>query len=303
MDAGAGALYIGYQPPAWVRGHLPLESFNRRTFAEASLASLEEVASLCAQAGTRGVPVWAAFNAAYYPAAMYEPVLSAARDLQAAGVTGFIVSDLGLIGSLGEEGIGGLALSAMAGVMNARAARFFGNLGLRRITLPRDLTVGEIAAIAAANPELTFDVFVLFGACANLEPFCRWAHEDPRRIWPCVQEWRPVEVAAGTPLEKAANAQASWSGVSRVWACGLCALAELARIPNVEGLKLVGRGAPTERKLAGVRILRRLLDLLAGGARDEEYRAAARAAKLDQTKTGCLPRLCYFPEYLPIRPH
>ncbi len=298
VAAGAGELYFGYVPGAWLERHSPLVSFNRRTFTEAQVTTEEEVAAMVAAASAGGATVSAAFNAAYYPGWMHADLLAAAKRLSALGVSGFIVADPGLVGSMAREGLGPISLSTLGGVMNAGAARFWERRGVARVTLPREMTVAEILALAAGAPGVSFDVFVLFGACANMESFCRWAHDDPRREWPCVKTYGPDQEADAAGREAVQKAQAGWAGLSRIWACGLCALHDLASAGNVTGLKIVGRGAPTARKLTGVRMVREALEALAAGGGRESFTALARESRRRRAGSGCHPYLCYFPEFL-----
>lgn len=299
IESGAGALYCGYVPESWLREHAALETFNRRTFAEAQITTEDELGSVADIAGSYGVPLWITFNASYYPRWMYDAVLDDISRLIYLGAAGFIVSDPVLITMLIEEGIGPLSLSTMAGVFNSASAAFYGSLGVKRITLPRALGVNDISEIARANPGIMFDIFALFGACANIECFCRWAHDDPGRVWPCVKKYHvEIEPGSSEDTKRAVGAQTAWGGLSRIWACGLCSLWDLSASPNVEGLKIVGRGAPTSRKIAGVRMLRGLLELLDKGLGKEEFLAESRSVKLRYSKEGCRPQLCYFPEFL-----
>jgi putative protease len=291
--AGADALYFGYLPGG---GEMGRETFNRRTFPEAQVATADEARALIGEAAGHGLPVWVTFNASFYPPDRYGPVLGAAREMAAAGAAGFIVADIALLILLRREGLGSLSLSTLAGVHNGEAARFFGDLGAERITLPRELSTPEIIAIATANPGLVFDVFVLFGACPNAESACRWPHDDPDRIWPCVRRYAP----SGAPSELvrgAMEARLGWCGLRRSEACGLCSLADLSGVSNIGGLKIVGRGAPLERKLRGVRALREVADAAAAGAGRGEILALAREVNRRLTGHDCIPRLCYYPEY------
>jgi putative protease len=187
----------------------------------------------------------------------------------------------------------------LAGVFNTRAVDFFARLGIGRITFPRELAASEMAVLARSRPAHTFDAFILFGACPNMESFCRWAHDDPGRVWPCVKEYTPADIEhAGEKTWAAAAALAGWGGLPRAWACGLCALFDLNDVPNIEGLKIVGRGAPHRRNLAGVKTIRGLLDILETGVERRPFMELARSRKRTISDTGCLPYLCYYPEYL-----
>ncbi len=299
IDAGAESLYCGFVPRRLMREYDQRGAINRRTFAAAQVASRENLERMAAAARGRGVPLWVTANAASYDPASYDPLLEILAEAREAGAAGFIAADWPLVTRLIERGLGPVSLSTMAGVMNAAAARFWHGAGVARITLPRDLGIGEIAGLAGATPEVTYDAFLLFGACANLEACCRWPHDDPGRVWPCVREYRVRPVPDDAAGLAAAAAQTAWGGLNRAWACGLCALPALAALPNVDGLKIVGRGAPTSRKLAGVVALRELLDLLGRGVTGEEFRRRACAVKAGRLGGPCLPHLCYYPEFLP----
>jgi collagenase-like PrtC family protease len=189
-------------------------------------------------------------------------------------------------------------LSTLGDAANHAAAAFWRRLGVERITLPRHLALAEIEAVVEASPGMRFDAFVLYGQCPNAEGHCTFSHDHPRRVWPCVQRWRVEPGDASDEARRAADAQAGWGGLVRADACGLCALWDLAHI-GVDAVKIVGRGAPTERKRWAVAAVRDLLALVESGIGREEFRADARARSNARLAHACNPRLCYFPECVP----
>jgi hypothetical protein len=64
----------------------------------------------------------------------------------------------------------------------------------------------------------------------------------------------------------------------------------------VTGLKLVGRGGPTEAKLAAVKTVRRILEFAESGADGEAVKNVAKAAYKELFGRACGPYVCYFPE-------
>jgi putative protease len=92
--------------------------------------------------------------------------------------------------------------------------------------------------------------------------------------------------------------QGSWAQSDRRHGCGLCAIPHLARI-GIDGLKLVGRGAPAARKIAHVRLVRQML-ALAGEVQDfATYRQEAMAAHRRNFSADCSRNVCYYPEFFP----
>jgi putative protease len=76
--------------------------------------------------------------------------------------------------------------------------------------------------------------------------------------------------------------------------CGLCALHDLAAT-GVTSLKISGRSSSSFRKLASLRMVRAVLDLVSGGASREE--AAREAVAIRNTPEFCdAGYMCYYRE-------
>lgn len=160
VNAGAHAVYCGFA-----------DETNARNFPGLNF-SREELVEGVAYARARGARVLVAINT--FPQAGREALWHAAvADAEAAGAHAVILADLGLIAHAAERHPGlRLHLSVQAAAANADAINFYvETFGIRRVVLPRVLTVEEIAAI---NREITCETeaFVFGGLCVMAEGRC-----------------------------------------------------------------------------------------------------------------------------------
>ncbi len=160
VDAGADAVYVGFQ-----------DETNARNFPGLNF-SRPELRGGIAYARERGSKVYVTVNT--FPAAGNpDPWLRAVDDAAGLGADAVILADIGLL----EYAAGrhpGLRrhLSVQASASNAEAIHFYhGEFGVKRVVLPRVLTVQEIARLNAEVPVET-EVFVVGGLCVMAEGRC-----------------------------------------------------------------------------------------------------------------------------------
>jgi putative protease len=298
LKAGAGELYGGYVPQSWQQRFGLLASINQRTFEGAqidSFAGLCRVVQDCeAGAGQFALTL----NSPFYNDLQIQLLLDYVGEAVAAGVRSVILADLGLLRSLKSHFPDLLFhASTLARLSNSSAIRFFQQQGIGRVILPRHLSLVEMTEIRRQVPEIPCDAFLLVGKCPNTEGLCSFHHSSPDKIWPCEipYEIAPVQMPASAELSRAMTAQAGWSKSDRRHGCGLCAIPQLLRA-GFDGLKLVGRGAPTQRKLmninATVEFLKKARELEDFSA----YRAAAIASHARIFGVSCNENVCYYPE-------
>ncbi|OCW59636.1 ubiquinone anaerobic biosynthesis protein UbiU [Hoeflea olei] len=160
VDAGAHTIYCGFADETNAR-NFPGLNFNRAELAEG-----------VAYARRRGAKVLVAINT--FPRAGAEDIWHrAVADAEAAGAHAAILADLGLLAYAAEHHPNlRRHLSVQAAAANPDAINFYANtFGVRRVVLPRVLTVAEITAI---NREIDVEteVFVFGGLCVMAEGRC-----------------------------------------------------------------------------------------------------------------------------------
>ncbi|KAF0132773.1 MAG: putative protease [Xanthobacteraceae bacterium] len=160
VDAGADSVYCGFNDETNAR-NFPGLNFSRAEMAEG-----------VAYAAARGVKVLVAINT--FPRAGSETLWhTAVDDALACGAHAVILADVGLLAYAAERHPDRrLHLSVQAAASNADAINFYAEtFGIRRVVLPRVLTVEEIAVI---NREIDVEteVFIFGGLCVMAEGRC-----------------------------------------------------------------------------------------------------------------------------------
>ncbi|MCF6178916.1 MAG: U32 family peptidase [Geopsychrobacter sp.] len=298
LAAGADELYGGYVPQAWAQRFGSLASINQRTFSGAqidSYAALCVVTSACRDAGSEFALT---LNSPFYNDAQLPLILDYVAEAEKAGVSSVILADLGLLRILRTQFPGLLFhASTLAHLTNAGAIRFYQQQGIGRVILPRHLTLTEMTTIRQQVPDLPCDAFLLVGKCPNTEGLCSFHHSSSDKIWPCEIPYHiePIEKPGSDRLQQVMDRQAGWAKSNRRHGCGLCAIPRLLAA-GFDGLKLVGRGAPTHRKLINIRTAREYLNLAHQISDFSTYRQRAIASHKRIFGVSCSQNVCYYPE-------
>lgn len=161
VDAGADAVYCGYADETNAR-NFPGLNFSRAEMREG-----------ITYAHARGAQVLVAINT--FPRAGALGLWQDAVDeAVAAGADALILADLSLLDYAARtHPRQRLHVSVQAAAANPQAIRFYVEaFGVRRVVLPRVLTVAEIAAIARAIAPCETEVFVFGGLCVMAEGRC-----------------------------------------------------------------------------------------------------------------------------------
>lgn len=299
LTAGADELYGGLIPAEWQQRFDLVASLNQRTFAEAQIASWDDLSGILDLIHGAGKGFLLTLNAPFYSEAQLPLLLDYVDQAVRVGIDGVILADLGLLRLLRRRHPKlQYHASTLAHLGNSAALRFYAGQGITGAVLPRHLSVAELATIAAAVPEVRCDAFLLVGKCPNTEGLCTFHHSSPDKIWPCEIPYqiRPLQAPASPGLERAMARQNSWSLTNRRHGCGLCAIPGLLAA-GLEGLKLVGRGAPTAQKVKNILLARDFLRLASETDDLVIYRQKARAAHRRRFGSPCSPNVCYYPEF------
>jgi O2-independent ubiquinone biosynthesis protein UbiU len=160
IEAGAHAVYCGFNDETNAR-NFPGLNFSRAEMAEA-----------IAFAHRRGAKVLVALNT-FPRAGAFPQWSSAVDDCARFGADAIILADLGLLDYAAHRHPElRLHLSVQAAAANTDAIRFYSrSFGVRRVVLPRVLTVQEIAAINRAI-DVETEVFIFGGLCVMAEGRC-----------------------------------------------------------------------------------------------------------------------------------
>lgn len=278
LDCGATELYCGFMPLEQLERYTTAAWMNRRGF-RANVHTEEELSQIVERAHVRHVPVFLTLNAPYYTQDQYDDVFFVVDVATKAAIDGIIVADLGILLALREAGVElELCLSTVGDCYNSQTARFFQELGISRIILPRHLTFAEIERLINRSEGVRFEAFIMHSRCVYEDGLCLTAHGvlDLPNFCCGPQEYSAFtidgqELGTGEVERITGNAQAyrQWcfisqhpfhSPCSQGSACGLCAIPHLAQL-GVSAVKVVGRGKPIELKL---RLVKAVSQVVAG---------------------------------------
>ncbi len=146
VAAGADAVYLG------------LEAFNARR--NAGNFTIDSLGEACAYAHLRGAKVYVAMNTVILPDEVAD-ALECARQAYRAGADAFIVQDIGLASELSRTlPEARLHISTQMNTINAAGIHAAARLGARRVTLGRELSLGEVEALASDAAALGMEVEV-----------------------------------------------------------------------------------------------------------------------------------------------
>ena len=138
---------------------------NRRDSGTGNIRSFEELCHAVREAHALRVPVFLTLNGQTYTEGQVAFLRGYCfRAVEEAEVDGFLVSDPALLFLLKEWlPHTDIHISSMAALHNSMAVRFFHDLGAKRVVLPRQITVPEVATIHRRAPEKTGSVASLQG--------------------------------------------------------------------------------------------------------------------------------------------
>lgn len=144
VQAGADAVYLG------------VESFNARRSAENF--TLETLARACDFAYLRSVSVYLTLNTAVLPNEA-DDAMELARQAFRAGVDAFIVQDIGIASELARTlPEARVHVSTQMNTHSTAGLEAAAALGAKRVTLARELSLGEVGRMASAAARLGMEV-------------------------------------------------------------------------------------------------------------------------------------------------
>lgn len=312
--AGAHELYCGVVPPQWL-STFGTAGANRR--ASGNLADLETLAGAVEAAHAAGCTLSLVLNAQQYAAEQATAGLDLAQAFLAMGGDALIMSDPGMIAELGAAAPKArIHVSSVATCRNASAVRLHRDLGATRVILPRDVTIDEATGIAAEVPDVEIEAFVLNDGCVFEEGVCSTIHLPGSLGGPiCLDRYRPAyrrrdrrplderlrEALAATDREYARWLWYRFSCGFRTTPeglpygpCGLCAIPAF-RSGGLAAIKIAGREGPTARKVAGITMVRTILDAVMQGMPEDRIAEVARNLR-PSTEHCATGYMCYYPE-------
>lgn len=276
IDAGADELYFGFYDHKWEERFGEYSDINRMSgFGKsANSYSFHEILQCIDKIKQRKKRAFVTINAngytknqISYMEEYYFPKLINA------GVDGVILSDIDEIIAAVDKGLHPVA-STMCAIYNTDIARTFFNLGVKRMILPRDLSLDELSVICRKMPDVEFEAFFMRNGCIFSDCFClgmhrpecgatctftRYCRQHYEHDFKNFEDHHDVDV--NDYLYRTAY---------HINACGMCSLYKLNEI-GISSLKIVGRADNCQAVCDDIRITRRNIAIMKESSSEKEY--------------------------------
>ncbi len=269
LEAGADGVYLG------------LTEFSaRKAAANFTFDQLRRIRGLAA---ARGRKIYVTVNTIIRECELSRLADALAR-LEASGVDGVIVQDLGVLSVLRRH-FPGLPIhaSTQMAVHNSAGMDYLARLGVRRVILPRELTLERIRALRESHPDMELEVFVHGALCYGFSGICLASSALTGRSGnrgDCAQICRSHFIREKTN-DRADGPSQGYFFSCRDLSLGLNAL-ELAQA-GVDAFKIEGRMKSPEYVSNTVRLYRGVIDRGADMP-EEEYRELLRRSELSYSR-------------------
>lgn len=315
IKAGADELFCGIVPKEWQEKYSNAFSVNRRHLPVNQLLGVSELEQIVKAAKASNVNVFVALNNLFYPAEQKTSLIEYMRQMESIGVDGVIIANIPLIEMcIGNTNLN-VSISGEALPINSESVKMYKEMGVSRITFPRDITLNEMARIISTNSDLEYEAFILRERCAYCGGNCFVSHGITKTNW-CGEPWERRLM----PLDEEMvhydqyNSFRKTEGMYKVWKsmdhldsmnrinndirlseCGLCGLQKMREM-GVLSLKIVGRGIPTEDKVAHIELLKQALEACDPMGDHEDFTRKMR--ELKATPGYCESKAkCYYRDF------
>ena len=300
IQAGADEFYFGFYDEGWSGCFGIYADINRMSgFAErANPYSFKDVLRIVETVKNRGKKAYITMNANGYSREQIEyieknylPMLSKAE------VDGLILSDINTIRSAVSFGITPIA-STMCAIYNSDIAKMYYKLGIRRMILPRDLSLNEIEAICTQFPDVEFEAFFMRNGCIFSDCYCLGLHR-PECGAVCTYTRYGVNryIHDYTDFSDFHDVDVN-DYIYRMCfhrdACAMCALYRFKEI-GITSLKIVGRADDYASVCKDIELTRKNLDIVERCMCEEEYLKAMEYPSNFPQKCR-MGFSCYYPE-------
>ncbi|HPA20131.1 MAG TPA: U32 family peptidase [Verrucomicrobiae bacterium] len=310
ITAGADELYVGAMFDEWTCTFGDSDLLTRRQGRSAHIRTSRELASVVNIASQAGRPIALAINARY-DAVQIRAVLDLVTLWEETGGAAVIVADIGLLLALAQRNSHmNRHLSLLAGAFNSLSVTFFAELGVSRVILPRDLTLGEVADLTAGSGNMEFEMVAMYQKCHFIDGMCGFHHAT--RLPSGVSAEFDYVAGPGTalPVVWAQDPEYEGHGCELPWRslagpvrwprrddlsspnCAACQLPAMAR-SGIRYVKLAGRAYSSDMIVRAIRFLRSAMEAWQTGD-DSSAQEDVRRLYSSTFGSACSCRDCYY---------
>lgn len=299
IDAGADEFYIGFYDESWHSIFGDYTDINRMSGFKnkANKYSFIEVLRIVETIKSLKRNVFITMNANVYSKKTLDYVKKEyIALLLSSGVDGIITSDPNLIKLLIENDIPVIA-STMCNIYNSDIVKYYSELGVKRMILPRDISLNEIKMICVKRPKIQYEVFFMRNGCAFSDGYCLGLHGDCGSTCEFIRNHKKRILTSYNKFEDIHSFDVNeylYNNVFHRYACGMCALYRLKSL-GINSLKIVGRADICRGICEDIKLTKSNLEIAEACVSESEYLCKMKFPT--NAHIQCMEGLsCYYPE-------
>ncbi|MFI3236587.1 MAG: U32 family peptidase [Lachnospiraceae bacterium] len=276
---GAKEFYIGFYDEIWEEKFGKYSDMNRMSGygKEANRYSFEEMIAFIEPIHEMGGKLFVTFNTSSYSdeqILFLQPYLNVLHEKR---VDGVIVACPELLKTSSEIGLTGV-VSTIAGIYNADTARFYKELGAKRIIIPRDVSMEDMREMIGENPDIEYEVFMMRSGCRYSDSHCLGLHTaDLCAFCTSLDQAKKTYHIAESRVENPDKIRERAMKTTEIFqdrfhnhVCGMCAIYDFVELGVAAG-KVVGRTHETEEILKDIALISQNIEIAKCCTCKEEY--------------------------------
>lgn len=298
--AGANELYLGFYDERWTEKFGIYTDINRMSgFGKlANKYSFSEILSIIQDIRTENMDAFVTMNANSYSEESLKWIEEQYfPSLIEAGVSGVIVSTEGIARKAINAGLQVVA-STMMGLYNSDIINYYRSIGIKRMIVPRDLSLNEIAMIRKNVPDIDLEVFFMRNGCVFSDAFCLGTHrKECGSTCGSLKSLNKKIVSSSSSFQFRHSVELNdllYHSYFHHDACGMCALYRMQEL-SVTALKIVGRADMPGSVADDIRLTKENMAILKECNSEEEY-LEKMVFPYNSYKQCKLGLSCYYPE-------
>lgn len=295
--AGADELYIGFYDVEWENTFGEYVDLNRMSAlkSKANELTIDQISETVALVHKNEKKCFITLNANVYSDAQIPFIEKYLTKLSQYQVDGIIVSSPQIIPLILKHNLEPVA-STMCTIYNTEAVRYYYNAGVKRIILPRELSLSEISEIIKAYPQIDFEVFLMRNGCVFSDSNCLCIHKKTfggicHALKEAKYEMHMADSSFANRFEFQNNHFLYTNGLMKN-ACGLCAIYRLIQMGVYSG-KIVGRVDRSSGIIEDIKNVRNNIEIALHSKTEEEYLNNMIIPSRRQSTCGLS---CYYPD-------
>lgn len=294
-DAGADEFYFGFDDEYWEEHFGNSLDLNRMSAmgGRANHFFARDVSRVIAEIHRQQKSCYITLNSNIYTAQQVHYLEEFLNGLPEKP-DGVIFSDIQLIDGIRRARIQPV-VSTMCAVYNTDILRYYQKKGVKRIILPREISLDEMTEFVKEYPEIDFEAFLMRDGCMFSDSNCLGVHqENYGGICSFIRKndyvFHSQESTVSLKNKKYRHFLYTDAMISN--ACGLCAIYRMMQLKIASG-KIVGRADRTEEVEKDIMAVYRNREIAAQCNGQQEY--LERMFLPDRWKMVC-GMSCYYPE-------